>query len=65
VIISHRFSTVVGADHILVLHQGRLVEQGSHPELLAAGGRYAELYSIQATAYRTEGAGRRISPEPG
>jgi ABC-type multidrug transport system fused ATPase/permease subunit len=51
VIISHRFSTVTGADHILVLDQGRLVEQGSHQELLAADGTYAELYRIQATAY--------------
>ncbi|GAA4720182.1 ABC transporter ATP-binding protein [Phytohabitans rumicis] len=52
VIVSHRFSTVTGADHILVLHQGRLVERGTHDELLAAGGRYANLYNIQATAYR-------------
>jgi ABC-type multidrug transport system fused ATPase/permease subunit len=51
VVISHRFSTVTGADHILVLHRGRLVEQGTHRELLAAGGRYADLYSVQATAY--------------
>ena len=50
-IVSHRFSTVAGADHILVLHRGRLVEQGTHEELLAAGGRYATLYGIQATAY--------------
>jgi ATP-binding cassette subfamily B protein len=40
------------ADLILVLHQGRLVEQGTHDELLAADGRYATLYGIQATAYR-------------
>jgi ATP-binding cassette subfamily B protein len=51
IIVSHRFSTVSGADHILVLHQGRLAEQGTHPELLAAGGRYANLYGIQAAAY--------------
>jgi ATP-binding cassette subfamily B protein len=55
IIVSHRFSTVTGADHILVLHQGRLVEQGGHHELLAAGGRYADLYNIQATAYTTIG----------
>jgi ABC-type multidrug transport system fused ATPase/permease subunit len=51
VIVSHRFSTVTGADHILVLHRGRLVEQGTHEKLVHSGGRYAELYSIQATAY--------------
>jgi ABC-type multidrug transport system fused ATPase/permease subunit len=51
VIISHRFSTVTGADRILVLDRGRLVEQGTHQELIAAGGRYADLYTIQATAY--------------
>ncbi|MDT0268736.1 ABC transporter ATP-binding protein [Streptomyces sp. DSM 44915] len=51
VIVSHRFSTVTGADLIVVLHQGRLAEVGSHQELLAAGGRYAELYAIQGNAY--------------
>ena len=51
VVISHRFSTVTGADRILVLDGGRLIEQGSHEELVAAGGRYAELYAIQADAY--------------
>lgn len=51
VIVSHRFSTVAGADRILVLHEGRIAEQGTHDELLAAGGRYATLYGIQATAY--------------
>jgi ATP-binding cassette, subfamily B, bacterial len=51
VIVSHRFSTVAGADRILVLHKGRIAEQGTHDELLAAGGRYATLYDIQATAY--------------
>ncbi|WP_035803714.1 hypothetical protein [Kitasatospora mediocidica] len=51
VIVSHRFSTVTGADLILVLDGGRLVEIGSHRELLAERGRYAELYGIKATAY--------------
>ncbi|MFC8848849.1 MULTISPECIES: ABC transporter ATP-binding protein [unclassified Micromonospora] len=52
VIVSHRFSTVTGADLILTLHRGRLVEAGSHRELLAVpGGRYAALYRIQAEAY--------------
>jgi ATP-binding cassette subfamily B protein len=54
VIVSHRFSTVTGADLILVLADSRLVEHGNHAELLALGGRYADLYSIQATAYAAE-----------
>ncbi len=52
VLISHRFSTVRMADRILVLEKGRLVEDGSHEELLALGGRYAELFSLQAEGYR-------------
>ncbi len=51
-LVSHRFSTVQMADLILVLDGSRLVEVGSHEELLAAGGQYAQLYSIQAAAYR-------------
>nr|MDT0660494.1 ABC transporter ATP-binding protein [Micromonospora sp. DSM 115978] len=54
-IVSHRFSTVTGADLILVLHEGRLVERGTHQELMARDGRYAELYGIQATAYTAAG----------
>jgi ATP-binding cassette subfamily B protein len=52
VIISHRFSTVRMADRILVLADGRVEEEGSHDELLAAGGRYAELFELQAAGYR-------------
>jgi ABC-type multidrug transport system fused ATPase/permease subunit len=51
VIVSHRFSAVTDADLILVLDKGRIVESGSHSTLLASGGRYADLYGIQATAY--------------
>jgi ATP-binding cassette subfamily B protein len=51
VIVSHRFSTVTGADLILVLDKGKLVEAGPHDELMALGGRYADLYGIQADAY--------------
>jgi len=51
VIISHRFSTVAGADLILVMDQGKLAEAGTHEELLASGGTYAELYSITSAAY--------------
>jgi ATP-binding cassette subfamily B protein len=52
VLISHRFSTVRMADRILVLLQGELVEQGSHEELVARGGLYAELFHLQAAGYR-------------
>ncbi|MFJ2172764.1 ABC transporter ATP-binding protein [Streptomyces sp. NPDC087851] len=51
-LVSHRFSTVRGADHIVVLDSGRVTEQGTHVELMAAGGRYAELYITQAAAYQ-------------
>jgi ABC-type multidrug transport system fused ATPase/permease subunit len=51
VIVSHRFATVTGADLILVLSRGRLVEAGSHEALMAAAGHYAELYGLQAAAY--------------
>ncbi len=52
VIISHRFSTVRMADTIAVLHDGAIVERGSHEELLAEGGRYARLFLMQARGYR-------------
>lgn len=51
-LVSHRFSTVQMADHIVVLDGGRVSEQGSHSELLAAGGKYAEMYEMQAARYR-------------
>lgn len=51
ILVSHRFSTVAMAEHIVVLRQGRVVEQGSHPELMAREGRYASLYRMQAAAY--------------
>ena len=52
-LVSHRFSTVRMADLIVVLDGGRVVEVGSHAELMAAGGLYAELYELQARAYRS------------
>ncbi|MCJ2062375.1 ABC transporter ATP-binding protein/permease [Methylobacterium sp. J-088] len=52
VLISHRFSTVRMADRILVLEGGRVLEEGSHAALMARGGRYAELFTLQAEGYR-------------
>ncbi|WP_433076689.1 ABC transporter ATP-binding protein [Dactylosporangium sp. CA-052675] len=51
IVISHRFSTVRRADRIVVLDEGRVVESGSHQELVAAGGRYAELFHLQAARF--------------
>jgi ATP-binding cassette subfamily B protein len=50
--ISHRFSTVRMADRIVVLENGSIVEEGSHPELKTIGGRYAEMFEMQAASYR-------------
>jgi len=52
ILISHRFSTVRMADRIIVLRHGRVEEQGSHEELLANGGLYEELFTMQAQGYR-------------
>lgn len=53
-IISHRFSTVRRADHICVLDGGKVLEQGDHASLVAAGGRYAELFALQAARYEDD-----------
>jgi ATP-binding cassette subfamily B protein len=52
VLLSHRFSTVRMADLIVVPDRGRVREAGSHAELMAAGGLYAELYQLQSQAYQ-------------
>jgi ATP-binding cassette, subfamily B, bacterial len=52
ILISHRFSTVRMADRIMVLDRGRVMEQGSHEELMRLGGRYAHLFTLQARGYR-------------
>jgi ATP-binding cassette, subfamily B, bacterial len=49
---SYRFSTVRQADRIFVIEQGRMIESGAHRELLDLRGRYAELFNLQAEAYR-------------
>lgn len=51
-LVTHRFSTVAAADTVLVLDQGRIVEHGTHNQLMAAGGKYAELYNLQARGYQ-------------
>src|SRR6185369_805466 len=52
VLISHRFSTVRMADRILVLADGQIEAEGTHQELVSLGGRYAELFELQAAGYR-------------
>ena len=52
IVISHRFSTVRMADQIIVLDHGKIIERGSHDTLLAANGRYATLFNLQAQGYR-------------
>jgi ATP-binding cassette, subfamily B, bacterial len=66
VLISHRFSSVRSADRIYVLHEGRVVEEGSHEELMARDGLYAELFTLQARAYvdRPAAVGEEESPGP-
>jgi ABC-type multidrug transport system fused ATPase/permease subunit len=66
VVIAHRLSTVRNADQILVLEDGLVVERGTHAELVAAGGRYEELYRTQfddaeaeAVPVQVPGAGHR------
>jgi ATP-binding cassette subfamily B protein len=59
VYISHRFSTVRRADRIIFLENGRLVEDGTHEDLMRLDGRYARLFRMQASAY----TGEEVLPE--
>ena len=52
ILVSHRFSTVRMADLIVVIGQGRVLEVGSHADLMGRGGAYPELYGMQARAYQ-------------
>jgi len=52
IVVSHRFCRVRMADRMVVLAADRIVEQGSHQELLAQGGRYAHLFTLQAAAHQ-------------
>lgn len=54
ILITHRLANVQHADQIVVLDQGRVIEQGTHQELMDLGGTYADLFTLQASAYQSE-----------
>lgn len=65
IFISHRFSTTRRADRILVLEHAKLIEQGTHAELMFLNGRYAELFNLQAESYLEELPAAEFAPAPG
>ena len=65
IVISHRFSTVRRADRIVVLQDGRITEDGSHADLVAAGGQYAQLFQMQALRYADDASGRLEDADEG
>ena len=64
IIISHRLSSLMHADEILVLDKGRIVERGTNEELIALGGRYRDLYEIQIRPAHDANGGRGLQPMP-
>ena len=54
IVVAHRLSTIAGLDKIVVLHDGKIVEQGTHKELLKLGGEYASLWNRQSGAFLDE-----------
>jgi ATP-binding cassette subfamily B protein len=65
VLITHRLGSVRNADRIYLLHQGRIAEEGDHASLLALGGRYAEMYRLQAQLYAERPGDPECAPVPG
>ena len=63
VLVSHRFSTVRRADRIVVLEDGRVVEEGNHDSLVASGGRYAEMFELQASRFAADVAPALLEDE--
>jgi ABC-type multidrug transport system fused ATPase/permease subunit len=63
ILITHRFSTVKNADKILMLEQGRIIEQGSHKELMLLNGKYASLYTMQAKRYLEDDVKAKVTGE--
>lgn len=61
-LISHRFSSVRSADRIYVLADGRIIEHGTHQQLMGQSGLYAELFALQADAYLSSPAADREAP---
>jgi ATP-binding cassette subfamily B protein len=63
IVISHRFSTVRKADRIVVLSGGRVVEDGDHDALVAAGGQYATMFAVQAARFSAAADPVSVTPE--